>query len=604
MKLLAALLALFLLSGCAKTPEPIPETTQPSEQTLHVPGHSLEQQTSGIMEVFPTGCWNSCQLYACGGGLLASNGETHCLYTGKSLRLSGSADGGTPVYSGSDCLWLYDSATRKIRVLDENLEETHVLSLPADTLGVPGVSGDASSIYFLKADGLYVWDRPSDTVRVLRDNMAVALGSVQCLGNGTQLLLQLTDPNGEANTLLLSTADGSALYESLSPEDAAEYSGGTAVLSRENGFQKLLLFPINGTPQELLIGAEEQFVCFLPQIDGAVTLVPAGDSGPTANLYFLSGGQRQSTVTLPGITRLLPGCVTEDGTLYLPAYSQEDRQWYILRWNYDAFPPESTQSILVSYTGSSAPDPNQAALCLEKAESLYRRFGIRIAVLEDAVSTQPWDYTLRAATRTDETLWALETVETVLSCFPDGFLAQLQQNLSVLSLCLVDSIQGSTPYGSLEKAQGLQFESDNTGYVALALAPPEELRYTLVHELSHLIDSQVIRFSSAYDNWNDLNPQEFSYSLDVNADMSRYADFLTGTNRCFVDKYAMSYPTEDRARILEYAANPGNEELFVPPVMQQKLRRICQGIREAFGLTDAPGGFLWEQYLLQYGEGE
>ena len=66
----------------------------------------------------------------------------------------------------------------------------------------------------------------------------------------------------------------------------------------------------------------------------------------------------------------------------------------------------------------------------------------------------------------------------------------------------------------------------------------------------------------------------------------------------------MSYPTEDRARILEYAANPGNEALFVPPVMQQKLRRICQGIREAFSLTDDPDTFLWEQYLLQYGDSQ
>ena len=604
MKLLAALLALFLLAGCANTAEPIPETTQPPEQTLHVPGHTLEQQTSGIIEVFPTEDWSSCQLYAWGANLLASNGETHCLYTGKSLRLSGSIDGGIPVHSDGDSLWLYDSATRKIRVLGETLEEAGAFCLPADTLGVPGVSGNTNCIYFLKADGLYVWDRPSDTIRVLRDNMAVALGSVWCLENGSQILVRLTDPNGEANTLLLSAADGSALYEALSPADAAGYSGGTMVLSRENGFQKILCFPVSGTPQELLVGAEEQFVCFLPKIGAVITLVPTEDFGITANLYSLFTGQKQSTVTLPGITQLLSGCVTEDGLLYLPAYSQEDRQWYILRWNYSAFPPESDQTYLVAYTGASAPDPSQAALCREKADALSSRFGIRVAVLEDAAATQPWDYALRAAARTDETLWALETVETLLSCFPDGFLAQLQQNLTGLSLCLVDSIQGTSSYGSLEKAQGLQFEADKTGYIALALSPPEELRYTLVHELSHLIDAQVILHSSVYDNWNDLNPQEFSYSLDVNADMSRYAGFLTGTNRCFVDAYAMSYPTEDRARILEYAANPGNEALFVPPVMQQKLRRICQGIREAFSLTDDPDTFLWEQYLLQYGDSQ
>jgi hypothetical protein len=31
--------------------------------------------------------------------------------------------------------------------------------------------------------------------------------------------------------------------------------------------------------------------------------------------------------------------------------------------------------------------------------------------------------------------------------------------------------------------------------------------------------------------------------------------------------------------------------------MQNKLRTLCQGIREAFKLQDYPEPFLWEQYL-------
>ena len=191
----------------------------------------------------------------------------------------------------------------------------------------------------------------------------------------------------------------------------------------------------------------------------------------------------------------------------------------------------------------------------------------------------------------------------LLSCFPEGFLDQLSQGYSGLTLCLVDSIRASAS-GSLENAMGLQFAQGDTCYIALAVSPPEQLRATLIHELSHLIDTQVIRASNAYDNWNDLNPPEFSYSLSANADMSRYGNFLSGTNRCFVDEYAMSFPAEDRARILEYAASPGNESLFVAPVMQQKLKRICTGIREAFSLTQPSGTYLWEQYLVQYGQSQ
>ena len=59
----------------------------------------------------------------------------------------------------------------------------------------------------------------------------------------------------------------------------------------------------------------------------------------------------------------------------------------------------------------------------------------------------------------------------------------------------------------------------------------------------------------------------------------------------------MSFPKEDRARIMEYAMLPGNEELFRPQLMQAKLKALCDGIREAYGLEKAEETFLWEQYL-------
>ena len=60
--------------------------------------------------------------------------------------------------------------------------------------------------------------------------------------------------------------------------------------------------------------------------------------------------------------------------------------------------------------------------------------------------------------------------------------------------------------------------------------------------------------------------------------------------------YSMSFAIEDRARILEYACLPGNEGYFTSPTMQEKLRRICGGIRQAFALIEE--SYLWEQYLV------
>jgi len=42
---------------------------------------------------------------------------------------------------------------------------------------------------------------------------------------------------------------------------------------------------------------------------------------------------------------------------------------------------------------------------------------------------------------------------------------------------------------------------------------------------------------------------------------------------------------------------PGNEALFQSDAMQRKLKALCDGIREAYGLRESPETFLWEQYL-------
>ena len=127
---------------------------------------------------------------------------------------------------------------------------------------------------------------------------------------------------------------------------------------------------------------------------------------------------------------------------------------------------------------------------------------------------------------------------------------------------------------------------------------PEQLARNACHEMSHIIDSRVLTFCKAYDDWEKLNPKGFQYNYGSVSDLS-VADrrWTVGSDRAFLDLYSMTYPKEDRARIMEYAMADGYEASFRSETLQKKLRMLCLGIRQAFGLETFAKPLRWEQYL-------
>ena len=584
MKFLALLLAL-LLAGCAAQPTPTTETT--AADALYTPGHRLETQTSGMMQVFPTETSGFCRIWAMGEDvLLSGDGKLTCL-SGASLTPSSTRQADTVLQTGSDGVWLFDGSA--VQILDGSFALLQTVSVPDEVLGVPGLEG--SRLYYLSEGCLKVLDLSTGLSSLLRDNMAFTDGTVQCLGD--LLLLHLTDEDGIGKTLLVSAADGSTQYPSLAVTDACRFETGLGILLEDG---QVLLLPDSDGAQKLTLEEGEQMVGFLPEIGGLITC-RNDTAGLTLRLYTLLQGILRSSVLLPEVDLVGTGCVSADGTLYISAHSTQETAWWILRWNYEAFSPVSEDSCLEPYYTRDFPDVQGQASCETLARELGERYGISVLLFDEAAACAPWDYAFTAEYRVDKTNWALEDLKATLEAFPEGFLTKLRQDWEDLTVCIVDTIQGTAESGSLDSAEGLQFQNGSHFYIALAPKEEDSLKHTLFHEFSHLIDNRVLTKTGAYDNWNDLNPQDFAYSLDLNADMTPYKALLTGPDRVFIDNYAMTFPAEDRARIFECACTSGNEEDFVSPILQAKLQRICTGIRQAFDLEDAPERFLWEQYL-------
>lgn len=584
MKFLALLLAL-LLAGCAAQSAPTTETTVAG--ALYTPGHSLETQTSGMMQVFPTEVSGFCRIWAMGEDVLLSGDGELTRLSGASLTPGSTRQADTVLQTGSDGVWLFDGSA--VQILDGGFALLQTVSIPDVVLGVPGLEG--SRLYYLSEGCLKVLDLSTGLASLLRDNMAFTDGTVQCLGD--LLLLHLTDEDGIGKTLLVSAADGSTQYPSLAVADACRFETGLGILLEDG---QVLLLPDSGGAQKLTLEEGEQMVGFLPEIGGLITC-RNDTAGLTLRLYALSRGILRCSVLLPEVDLVGTGCVSADGTLYISVHSTQETAWWILRWNYEAFSPVSEDSCLEPYYTRDFPDVQGQASCEALAREMGAQYGITVLLFEKAAACAPWDYVFAAEYRVDKTNWALEDLKVTLEAFPEGFLTKLRQDWEDLTVCIVDTIQGTAESGSLDSAEGLQFQNGSHFYIALAPKEEDSLKHTLFHEFSHLIDNRVLTKTGAYDNWNDLNPQDFAYSLDLNADMTPYKALLTGPDRVFIDNYAMTFPAEDRARIFECACTPDNEEDFASPILQAKLQRICTGIRQAFDLEDVPERFLWEQYL-------
>lgn len=234
------------------------------------------------------------------------------------------------------------------------------------------------------------------------------------------------------------------------------------------------------------------------------------------------------------------------------------------------------------------------AACASRLSHLH---GVDIRIGEHAAEVLPWDYDIISETDPQTQLDALTQLEHCLNQYPSGMVRVLSEDAGGLHICIVREIQGKDGTESLESAKGLQFQDKEEG-AFLMLA--RDLPHTLYHELCHVLEDFVLPRSDAWESWQDLNPEGFVYDMNLEKNLERdSSSYLQEKDRAFVDTYSMSFPREDRARIMEYAMTEGNEDLFASPIMQQKLLCLSQGIREAISLTDSDLELSWERYLIK-----
>lgn len=604
----------LLLTGCAA--QTVPETTEstaaavqtiPAETepvSLYVPGHPLEQAAPGALQVYPLRLTQAKGIRILNGNVLLLSGSGSTTLTllappdmtvYATAQLSFELDWQDPSFRISgDTLSYFDPIRMETVVLSDTLKEVSRIAAPDGLVGSPILSADRNTLYYCTKSAIRAWNLETGIRRCVKE-LSYEVQELTGLHQEDTILQCLLDDSSGEKTVFLATDTGRQLAE-VPGKAQLNIQGGRYYLSVPDGAITAQLFGQIGQEPQVLSPGDIYANCYY--LAGQERCVTVSESGsPIIDCYALDTGLRTARLALDdSLTPIsVAACGTDSAYLLLQNSGDSD---LLCRWDYqsDVCQTGDLQVYTSQRYTKKAPDAAALAECQAEATRIGEKYGIRVLLWEDSLAVAPWDYEFTPEYLAPVLQRELADLDQRLSYYPAEIWEGIRSHFSGLTICLVRQIRGSAESGSLEQATGVQFFQNGESYIAIAVGRYSER--ALYHELYHVMETRLLTDSAAFDRWDNLNPAGFSYDLDYATNAQRNAgEYLQEGTRSFIDTYSMSFPKEDRARIMECAMQSGNKALFQSPVMQAKLACLCRAIREAYGLKKSPDTFRWEQYL-------
>ncbi len=246
--------------------------------------------------------------------------------------------------------------------------------------------------------------------------------------------------------------------------------------------------------------------------------------------------------------------------------------------------------------GGESADPSLYAW----AESISNQYGVSVRIADQCTHQFP-DFSYDQLNDYDILTKGLTCVEQALRCYPDGFLSQLPYgSVREIQIYVASGLKGGEYFGEDRSYYGFANEDGSVYYIVLDAQIIRESN--IFHEISHIIDRRLEYDASLRDDalyseadWMNLQPKGFEFRYDY-SEIPALSQEYTGW---FIDDYSQSYPTEDRARIMEYAMNENTWEYTFrdAPHLVAKLQYYSDCIRDCFDTTGWPDVTYWEKPL-------
>lgn len=190
----------------------------------------------------------------------------------------------------------------------------------------------------------------------------------------------------------------------------------------------------------------------------------------------------------------------------------------------------------------------------KKIINIEDTYGIKVKFTND-LNVLHSDYNISSTTNYNDINKALSYLEDYLTNFDKEFFTKFQEyGMTGLSIYFVSDISGTKNGYETSDVVGLSYKKGSDYIIIVKINTEENITNILAHETMHIIDIFYEVSGVNTDDWECLNPSDFTYSHVYNSNIV-YKDTLNSTGNkndfYFVDSYGRSSKKEDRARIFE-----------------------------------------------------
>ncbi len=324
-------------------------------------------------------------------------------------------------------------------------------------------------------------------------------------------------------------------------------------------------------------------------------------SNKTVYFYNLKNGTKIGSINTHPDEYYTDVIITDNGTALVFEVLEDTIKPYIYdlvsAMNYSKGEP------LAIMSGDKDSLLEDIAKTVEKAE---QEMGIDILYGSEGNDFVLYDYVGVAETDVYEVFDSVSTLIDILEKYPKGMLKEAYKDSHKgLKIYLCGTIYGVAD-GSLGTAGGVTSEAD--GYIIMAVDTDNNMKYDIPHELSHVFDRRINEycFTEGKDlmtMWVDATKVDgytytysgYEYNNDYTMDYEYNEDDVW-----FVDNYARTYPTEDRARLMENLFNPdgyGYQRMMEYDNLVYKSKLYSYILRICFDSCDTSETHFWETGL-------